>query len=190
MTIYDDAVTRAQLNLLGSHDTPRFLSMAGGDVSAVRLATLIQMTVPGAPSIYYGDEIGLRGRHDPYSRGSFPWDQPERWDRDLLAYISGAAALRHAEPVLRRGALAVLHAEGEVLAYRMRQEEVSAVVVVNAGSAPAHLDLALPDLAGRTLTPRRWPGAPAAGVPDTLTVVDGRVTLDVAGRDGIVLRTA
>ena len=49
MSVYDPVVTAAQLNLLDSHDTPRFLSMVGGDVQSLRLATLIQMTLPGAP---------------------------------------------------------------------------------------------------------------------------------------------
>ncbi|HSW42434.1 MAG TPA: glycoside hydrolase family 13 protein, partial [Patescibacteria group bacterium] len=96
LTIYDPAVVGAQLNLLDSHDTPRFLTMAGGDVASFRLATLVQMTVPGAPSIYYGDEIGLPGGFDPDCRRSFPWQAPETWDHDLLAYVSAASALRHA----------------------------------------------------------------------------------------------
>lgn len=190
MTVYDDAITRVQLNLLGSHDTPRFLSMAGGDVSAARLAALIQMTVPGAPSIYYGDEIGMEGRIDPDSRGSFPWDHPERWDHGLLAYTSGAAALRHAEPVFRHGTLSVIHAEGDVIAYRLTQAEVTAIVVVNTGTAPAQLDLTVPDLDRRTLLTRRWEGATADRVPDAISVVEGRASLEVAGRDGVVLRTA
>jgi cyclomaltodextrinase len=79
MTTYEPAVSQLQLNLLDSHDTPRFLSLAGGDRSALRLATLIQMTLPGAPCIYYGDEIGLEGREDPDCRRSYPWD-PARQD--------------------------------------------------------------------------------------------------------------
>ena len=61
------------LNLLGSHDMARFLTLARGDLSALRLATAFQMTYPGAPSIYYGDEIGMAGGHDPANRGAFPW---------------------------------------------------------------------------------------------------------------------
>ncbi|MGZ6339786.1 MAG: glycoside hydrolase family 13 protein, partial [Candidatus Limnocylindrales bacterium] len=56
MTIHDPAIVAVQLNLLGSHDTPRLRTIFGGDRDAVRLATLVQMTVPGAPCIYYGDE--------------------------------------------------------------------------------------------------------------------------------------
>lgn len=61
LTLYPWPVTLAQLNLLDSHDTARFISIADGDVSSVRLATLLLFTLPGAPSMYYGDEIGLSG---------------------------------------------------------------------------------------------------------------------------------
>src|SRR5688572_6788496 len=101
LTVYPPAVIASQLNLLDSHDTPRFLSMVSGDPTSLRLATLLQMTLPGAPSIYYGDEVGMTGELDPHNRGAFPWDHPETWDRDLLATMAGAAALRHAHPVLR-----------------------------------------------------------------------------------------
>ena len=66
--LYDPAITQVQLNLLDSHDTPRFITCARGDESALRLATLFMFTYPGAPCIYYGDEIGLDGRHDPDCR--------------------------------------------------------------------------------------------------------------------------
>ena len=66
LTTYAPEVNAVQLNLLGSHDMPRILSICAGDRNAVRLATLVQMTVGGAPCIYYGDEIGMTGAHDPY----------------------------------------------------------------------------------------------------------------------------
>ena len=89
---YDRAATSVMLNLLDSHDTPRFLSMARGDESALRLATLMQMTYPGAPSIYYGDEIGMEDvtippqlAHDPQGKrqdgyGRDPARTPMQWD--------------------------------------------------------------------------------------------------------------
>jgi cyclomaltodextrinase len=80
LSLYPGEVNEVQLNLLGSHDTPRFRTLARGDTSAYRLATLFQMTYPGAPCIYYGDEIGMEGRHDPACRGAFPWDD-RQWDR-------------------------------------------------------------------------------------------------------------
>jgi cyclomaltodextrinase len=89
-------VAAVQLNLLDSHDTPRILSICSGDTASVKIAMLAQMMLPGAPCIYYGDEIGMTGAFDPDCRRTFPWDRPEAWDRDLLAYVSAAVALRHA----------------------------------------------------------------------------------------------
>ena len=66
------AVTAVQLNLLGSHDTPRALTICGSDLDSLRIATLLQMTLPGAPCIYYGDEIGMAGSMDPLCRRGFP----------------------------------------------------------------------------------------------------------------------
>ena len=86
------------LNLLGSHDMARFLTLARGDQSALRLATLFQMTYPGAPSIYYGDEIGMTGGHDPANRGAFPWHRTDTWDTDLLHEFQRLIALRRRGP--------------------------------------------------------------------------------------------
>jgi cyclomaltodextrinase len=189
LTVYGPDVTAVQLNLLDSHDTPRFLSMVGGDTTSLRLATLIQMTVPGAPSIYYGDEIGMTGELDPYNRGSFPWDRSEVWDRDLLATMSGSIALRHALPVLRHGSFGVVAAEGPAIAYRRSLAGTTALVLVNAGDHPQRLWLPLADLDGRTLVLQRWAGAPAAGEgwPSRVTILDGHLELDLPPRDGAVL---
>ena len=74
MTNVDPAVVAVQLNLIGSHDAPRALTILGGDRTALRLAMLVQATLPGAPCIYYGDEIGLDGDHDPDNRRAYPAD--------------------------------------------------------------------------------------------------------------------
>ena len=78
------------LNLLGSHDMARFLTLARGDNSALKMATLFQMIYPGAPSIYYGDEIGMTGGHDPANRGAFPWHNPDTLGPGLVALLSAA----------------------------------------------------------------------------------------------------
>ena len=72
-SLYSWEVAQSQLNLLDSHDTARTLWTVGDDESALRLCTLFQMTMPGAPCIYYGDEIGMTGATDPFSRAAFPW---------------------------------------------------------------------------------------------------------------------
>ena len=70
--MYPGHSINAHLNVLGSHDTARLLTVAGHDVASVKLAALLTFTFPGAPCVYYGDEIGLDGAHDPASRARVP----------------------------------------------------------------------------------------------------------------------
>ncbi len=188
LSVYEPDVMAVQLNLLDSHDTPRLLSICGGDKASVRLATLLQMTLPGAPSIYYGDEIGLAGEMDPGSRGAFPWDE-SLWDRDLLAFFRAATALRHAQPVLRHGALETVAADGNVYAFRRHDGGSSMVVAVNAGDDARSIELQLPALRGRQLIRESLPGSAGTGTPPTPTVdADGCLRLAVPARDALVLR--
>jgi glycosidase len=142
--LYPWEVTLVQLNLLDSHDTARFLTLAGGDVSALKLAVLFQMTYPGAPCIYYGDEIGLEGGRDPDCRRAMPWDETQ-WNTDLLAYYRQLIALRKAYPALRRGEYACLHAHKDVYAFLRRLEDEVLVIVLNNGEKPYPLDVPLGD---------------------------------------------
>ncbi len=149
LQLYDWQVTKSQFNLLDSHDTPRLLSLARGDKATVRLATLFQMTFPGAPCIYYGDEIALRGteafdepHQDRDARWPFPWDAPARWDREMLAFFREAIALRHAHPVLRHGRYEKLYAQGNCYAFARDDSDETLVVVINAGEHP--VDVSLP----------------------------------------------
>ena len=136
---YRREATEVQLNLLGSHDTARFLTVAGVDKASLRLATLVQMSVPGAPCIYYGDEIGMEGRHDPDSRRAFPW-QESAWDTSLRSYIQAAMRFRAEQPATRRGRMRVLAAAGDAVAYALELAGSPAVVVaLNAGTGPAAL---------------------------------------------------
>ncbi len=98
---YEPPFARSLLGLIDSHDTPRFITAASGDRAALRLAWLVLFTMPGAPCIYYGDEIGMAGENDPDCRGAFPWDRPERWDHELLATARALIRLRHERPALR-----------------------------------------------------------------------------------------
>ena len=129
------------LNLLGSHDMARFLSLARGDKSALRLATLFQMTYPGAPSIYYGDEIGMAGGHDPANRGAFPWHKPESWDRDLLHEFQRLIALRRDCPALRRGQFRFLWAADGVIAVARHLDHDCVVAIFNASVESRRVDL-------------------------------------------------
>src|SRR5262245_32610535 len=143
--LYHPDVTAVMLNLLGSHDMARWLTLANGDRSALRLATLFQMTYPGAPSLYYGDEIGMTGGHDPANRGAFPWHQTETWDTELLHVFQRFIALRRQRPVLRRGSFRFLHAKDDVIAYIRQLDDETILVAMNAARASRRLDLSLGD---------------------------------------------
>lgn len=138
--LYASEIVRAQFNLLSSHDEPRFLTMVKGDVRRLRLAILFQMTFSGAPSIYYGDEIGIEGGRDPDCRRAFTWDE-WRWDKALLAYVRRAVALRHAHPALRRGTFTPLAVTQDAYAFARVYEDDVVVVAFNRGAEPVHLTL-------------------------------------------------
>lgn len=103
LSLYPEHANRSNFNLLGSHDTARALTVAAGDVDSVVLAALLMFTFPGAPCVYYGDEVGMSGGKDPGSRGAFPWDRPESWNTEVLDAYRRLISLRHAHPALRHG---------------------------------------------------------------------------------------
>jgi neopullulanase len=187
MGAYPPDVAAGQLNVLDSHDTPRILSICGGDTASVRIAILAQMTLPGAPCIYYGDEIGLPGAFDPDCRRSFPWDHPETWDRDLLAYVSATVALRRDHAVLRHGSFRVVEAAGPVIAWvRTSEDGDAALVMLNNGEAPEAIAVDAPELAGRTLHPALLPGVEPG---DPIEVAAGSFVINVPARSGRVFTT-
>ncbi len=143
---YDWQVNDAQLNLLDSHDTARALWIMGDDRSALRLCVLCQMTLPGVPCIYYGDEIGLRAAQDPFCRAAFPWQDPGQWDHDLLAFYRRAIALRHQTPALRTGTFQRLHASAGIYAFARVLAQQCAVVIVNTQTRAVTLDVELSGL--------------------------------------------
>lgn len=128
---YDWEINHAQLNLLDSHDTARALWIVGEDKSALRLSVLFQMTMPGAPCIYYGDEIGMSGADDPYCRAAFPWKDKSTWDSDLLDFYRRAVALRHRYQVLRTGSFNSLYAKDGVYAFNRKLKTQEAILIFN-----------------------------------------------------------
>jgi neopullulanase len=148
IAIYDPAVTAVMLNLLDSHDMTRFVTLARGDRSALRLATAFQMTYPGAPSIYYGDEIGMQGAHDPANRGAFPWHKPDTWDTELLHDFQRLIAIRRRRPALRRGSFQILHAGGDVFVHARQLGDETVIAAFNATRSTRRLDLAMQGLVG------------------------------------------
>jgi len=130
LSLYGTEVELSLLNILGSHDTARFLTLAGGDESSSSLAMLFLMTFIGAPSIYYGDEIGMEGGRDPDCRRSFPWDEG-KWNQKLREYIKRYISLRHKYPSLRRGDFKSLYADDGVYAYARRLGDEALIIALN-----------------------------------------------------------
>ncbi len=159
--LYPRPVTEVQLNLLGSHDTPRFKTLARGDDSAYRLSTLFQMTYAGAPCIYYGDEIGVEGNHDPDCRRGFLWEK-SRWNTELREFVRRCIALRKAHPALRRGDLEWLVTRDGVVAYLRRLGAEVVLIALNSSGTPATVDLPVEGyLADGSQVREVWTGANA-----------------------------
>ena len=181
--LYAPPVTGVMLNLLGSHDMARFVTLARTDRSALELATVFQMTYPGAPSVYYGDEIGMQGAHDPANRGAFPWHKPESWDTALLHEFQRLIALRRVRLAIRRGTYKILHAEGDVFAHFRQLDQDVVLVVFNTARSHRKLDLAVKGLLGEgTVLEHAWSHG---GV----RVQDGRLPLELGPRSSQVLAT-
>lgn len=137
-----------QLNLLGSHDTPRLLTICGGNIRRAVLAITAQFTAVGVPMVYYGDEVGLEGENDPGCRGCMPWE-PQTWKQRLLNVYQTLIFARRNHPALRSDSFETLNVFNGIYAYRRVLGEDQVVVVLN--PRQAYPDLNLP-LAG----PQAW----------------------------------
>ena len=190
---YETATVAAQLNLLSSHDMPRLRTLMSGDLAAVRLAVVLQMTLPGAPCVYYGDEIGMEGGNDPDCRRAFPAGAAGR-DEELRATFRDLIAVRRARPALRSDSVRVAGAEGACLVLvRGGRDDQSArgdacVVMVNAGLTPALASAAIPELTGLRLAPLTIAGLPNGSPVDVGT--DGRIEVTVPAQAAFILAPA
>jgi cyclomaltodextrinase / maltogenic alpha-amylase / neopullulanase len=186
LAAYAPETSASQLNLLDSHDTPRVMSLLGGDRDAMELAVLLQTTLPGAPCIYYGDEVGLMGGIDPDSRRAFPWDAA-RWDSALLGSVRASVALRHAEPALRADSIVTAYAHGAALGFIRSDGTRRLGVAVNPGEAAASIAFGgAADTRGST--PLVHAVGRARGEPARLATDDGNVTIELPPRSGAVVR--
>lgn len=102
LTAYPYENMLAMYSLLGSHDVERIRTMVGGATEKTMLAHTLSFGMPGAPAIYYGDEVGVEGGRDPDCRRAFPWDE-KQWQHSLQQHIRQLIQIRKAYPALRRG---------------------------------------------------------------------------------------
>jgi glycosidase len=181
--LYPWEIQLTQLNLLDSHDTSRFLSVVSGDIASVKLGALLLFTFPGAPSIYYGDEIGMSGAlPDHWVRKSFPWDYQQHWNQELLACYKELIRLRQAHPALQAGDYTRLYAEGDVYACARSLDDERLVIAVNTGAQEATATFSLPGTPSTTVSE-----AFATGAQCSAQLRDGKLHLTMAPRAGTVL---
>lgn len=128
LSAYPDIVHPVLYNLLGCHDTPRFFTLCGGDIGRMKLAVAFQMTFPGMPAVYYGDELAMRGENDPGCRGAMDW---AHGDGGMAAFYSMMIALRKENPALRLGDFQSILCDGGVYGYARRREGQAVYVVLN-----------------------------------------------------------
>ncbi|WP_037285124.1 alpha-glycosidase [Saccharibacillus sacchari] len=191
---YPLPVSQAAFNLLDSHDTERMLTVAGGDKNKLKLAVAIQMTYPGTPCVYYGDEIGIDGGADPDCRKCMEWDESKQ-DRELHEFYKTAIGLRHEYAALRTGRFDVLHAEegGHALAYRREDEEAVLIVALNASDKAQTIEIDADGGSG-TKTAKVWSVLTAGGVKPSLNAEDrldakkGRLTVELPAYGYAVLK--
>lgn len=178
LAAYDWNVQKAQMNLLDSHDTARAITLAGGDVRTVELATLLLFTFPGAPTVYYGDEIGLDGGlPDRWARKTFPWDDESRWNLELRDHYRSLITLRHNVPALRHGSYRALAASEQSYAFVRRSGSEVVLIALNTSNEPDRLAVALSGTFDMLVT--------AGDAPDVDATTDG-IAISLPPRSGAV----
>ncbi|ACK72709.1 alpha amylase catalytic region [Gloeothece citriformis PCC 7424] len=135
---YPWEIQLTQLNLFNSHDTARVITATGKDKPSIKLITLLMFTFPGAPSIYYGEEVGLEGGKDPDCRRTFP--KEEDWDLDALEFHKQIIAIRHQYPALRTGDYQIVYADDTVYVFTRSLDKQRVLVAVNVDDEKKNID--------------------------------------------------
>ncbi len=147
---YPASTLYGALNLVGTHDTPRILTVLGEApdglttqqceeyhlppqkrdlaVRRLKLLQVLQFTSPGVPCIYYGDEAGMEGYADPFNRGPFPW---KNTDQSLTEWVRMLSYLRQEYPVLVQGTIAYGASDSDVFSMTRTLEDAHVQIYVN-----------------------------------------------------------
>ncbi|NLM38640.1 MAG: alpha-glycosidase [Firmicutes bacterium] len=154
------SVNLAMFNLLGSHDTARFLTECAEKKERLMLAAAFILTYEGAPMIYYGDEVGMVGETDPDCRRGMIWD-PRKQDHEIRDWYKDLIALRRARSVLRTGQTRVFLADSvqNLIGYARYDDEDQVLVILNNSDYERTINMkALP-----------WPNGAPGHVKELLT---------------------
>jgi len=143
-----------QLNLLGSHDTPRILTLCGEEIKREILAISFLFTYLGTPMLYYGDEIGLTGENDPDCRKCMPWEKQSEWNYVIQEHFKKLIKARMAHAALRRGSFKPLYVFNGVYSYQRQFEDDTIIVVLN--PRMAYHDIKIPYVATHLNDKNEW----------------------------------
>jgi glycosidase len=173
----------AMYNSLGTHDTERVFTLLNKNVAKLKLAFLILFTFPGAPAIYYGDEIAMEGDADPDNRRAFPWEESQ-WNIEVLQWVKSLTCLRSDSNALRRGNFEVLPVtDDNTFAFLRKEGEDLAIMVGNVSNQTNKVML--------DLSPYLKPGVRSLRNPIGNEVFDdlhgGLVTLELNRWSGKIL---
>ena len=155
MTRFHTQSLQVAMNELSNHDHSRFLTRTnrkvgrtaylgpeaaneGVDKAIMRLAVMIQMTWPGAPTIYYGDEAGLCGWTDPDNRRAYPWG---REDQDLIDFHKEIIRVHKDYQAMKTGSIMFLHGPYQFISYGRFDEQDKFVIAINSGDQPVSVEL-------------------------------------------------
>ncbi|MBC6936451.1 MAG: hypothetical protein DWB42_11495 [Chloroflexi bacterium] len=196
---YPQPAYHALMNVLSSHDVSRLFFVVGSDRQAHKLAALAQFALPGAPTIYYGDEIAIDApsirdsggvyQDDPYNRAPYPWPDTEGDyypppDEDMLAFYRGLGALRRDNPALRTGEMVTLLADDQnglyAFARLSKADGSAALVALNRSATDRQVRLDFGGLLPSGLRLQPFPdGAP-------ISTDGGSAEVAVPARSGII----
>ena len=128
--LYMNSITRQLWNLIGSHDTKRFLTECGDDLAKMKLAIAFEFCYQGVPYIYYGDEIGLDGGEEPQSRKCMIWEE-ENQNTELFNFYKTMISFRKNNKALIYGDYKTLYSKDNVLVFERSYEGEILLIAIN-----------------------------------------------------------
>ncbi|MDS0528465.1 glycoside hydrolase family 13 protein [Clostridium sp. SHJSY1] len=118
----------ANMNIIGTHDTERILTILDKKIELLKIIIALQMTLPGVPLVYYGDEAGLEGGKDPENRKAYPWG---RENKEILDFYKLIIGIRNKENALKKGGLRFYSTDLDVCAFERYYENEKIIVLTN-----------------------------------------------------------
>lgn len=168
---YPPQAVKLLMNHIGTHDTARIITRLATDgsvtgdrewqskqvlsedeyehgVRLLKLAAVLQFTLPGVPSIYYGDEAGLTGYGDPFCRGGFPWGKE---NRELTEFYKKLGNFRRKNPVFASGEFVPVYANYGDIVFIRKKDEKAVLVAVNRWHEPSEIEIPKEFLSAKTV---------------------------------------